>query len=48
MPTPTNWSNQVHSILREQNMRQVAYVPDTGLKTLIELVRAERSSRGWE
>ena len=45
MPTPTNWSNQVHSILREQNIRQVAYVPDTGLKTLIELVRADKKMR---
>ena len=45
MPTPTNWSNQVHSILREQNIRQIAYVPDTGLKRLIELVRADKQMR---
>ena len=34
-----------HAILREQNIRQIAYVPDTGLKRLIELVRADKQMR---
>jgi len=45
MPAQSNWSDEVHSVLREQNVRQVAYVPDTGLKRLIELVRADKKMR---
>ena len=32
-------------MLREQGVRQVAYVPDTGLKRVIELVRADKKMR---
>jgi sulfopyruvate decarboxylase alpha subunit len=42
---PINWSEQVHRVLREQNVRQAAYVPDTGLKRLIELVGADKKIR---
>ena len=45
MSKQSNWSDQVHAILREQNIRQIAYVPDTGLKRLIELVRADKQMR---
>ena len=42
-PTPPNWSDDVMQIFRAQKIRQVAYVPDTGLKRLIELVRADKA-----
>ena len=42
---PINWSDEVHRVLREQNVRQAAYVPDTGLKRLIELVCADKKIR---
>lgn len=45
MSAKTNWSDQVHRVLREQNMRQIAYVPDTGLRHIIELVRADKKMR---
>ena len=40
--TPPNWSDDVLKIFHAQRIRQVAYVPDTGLKRLIELVRADK------
>ena len=40
-----NWSDEVHRVLREQKVRQVAYVPDTGLKRVIELVRGDKKMR---
>ncbi len=42
---PGSWPDQVHSVLREHGVRQVAYVPDTGHARLIELVRADRQMR---
>jgi len=39
------WSDQVYSVLREQNTRQIAYVPDFGHQHLIELARADRRVR---
>src|SRR5689334_13637699 len=39
---PPSWSDAVMEIFRKQNIRQVAYVPDTGLKRLIEMVRADK------
>jgi len=42
---PANWSEEVHRIMQEQNVRQVAYVPDTGLKHVIELVVADKKMR---
>ena len=35
------WAETVMDIFRAQNIKQVAYVPDTGLKRLIELVRED-------
>jgi len=40
---PSTWSDDVMQIFHAQKIRQVAYVPDTGLKRLIELVRADKS-----
>src|SRR5688572_23018960 len=40
-PTPPNWSEAVMDVFHAQKIRQVAYVPDTGLKRLIELIRAD-------
>ena len=42
---PANWSEEVHRIMQEQNVAQVAYVPDTGLKHVIELVVADKKMR---
>jgi len=42
---PANWSEEVHRIMQEQNVGQVAYVPDTGLKHVIELVVADEKMR---
>ena len=41
----SNWSDEIHRALRDLNVRQIAYVPDTGLKRLIELVRADKRMR---
>jgi sulfopyruvate decarboxylase alpha subunit len=40
-----NWADAVHQILRDQRVRQVPYVPDTGLSRLIGLVRADAEMR---
>jgi sulfopyruvate decarboxylase alpha subunit len=42
---PAHWSEEVHRIMQEQNVGQVAYVPDTGLKHVIELVVADKKMR---
>ena len=39
------WPDQLHRVLTDQRMRQVAYVPDSGHARLIELVRADRQMR---
>ena len=41
----TSWPEELHHILEEQDIRQIAYVPDSGHARLIELVRADRSMR---
>jgi sulfopyruvate decarboxylase alpha subunit len=43
-PSPS-WPDQLHRVLTDQRMRQVAYVPDSGHARLIELVRADRQMR---
>jgi sulfopyruvate decarboxylase alpha subunit len=43
--THLSWPDQIHRVLREQNIRQIAYVPDSGHKRLIELVRADKQMR---
>jgi sulfopyruvate decarboxylase alpha subunit len=40
-----SWPDQLHRVLNEQRVRQVAYVPDSGHARLIELVRADREMR---
>lgn len=35
------WPDRLHAVLRELDVRQVAYVPDAGHTRLIELVRAD-------
>jgi len=40
-----SWSDEVHQVLSEQKIRQVAYVPDSGHARLIELARANRQMR---
>jgi len=42
MASQTSWPDQIHRVFRDQNMRQIAYVPDSGHARLIELVRADR------
>ena len=40
-----SWPEELHHVLREQNIRQVAYVPDSGHAQLIDLARADRQMR---
>lgn len=44
-PTPRSlsWPDAVMQVFHAQKIRQVAYVPDTGAKRLIELVRADKN-----
>jgi len=42
--TPS-WPEEVHRVFRNQGVRQVAYVPDSGHARLIELVRGDRQIR---
>jgi sulfopyruvate decarboxylase alpha subunit len=43
-PAP-GWPDQLHRVLTEQRVRQVAYVPDSGHARLIDLVRADPQMR---
>lgn len=43
--SPSSWADEVHLILREHRVRQVPYVPDTGLSRLISLVHADSQMR---
>jgi sulfopyruvate decarboxylase alpha subunit len=45
MRAPTPWAEEVHEVLRELGVREVAYVPDSGHARLIDLVRADRRMR---
>ena len=40
-----SWPDQIHQLFRDQGVRQIAYVPDSGHARLIELVRADRRMR---
>lgn len=40
-----SWPDDIHRVLRDQHIRQVTYVPDSGHARLIELVRADRHMR---
>jgi sulfopyruvate decarboxylase TPP-binding subunit len=39
------WPDQLHDVLRDERIRQVGYVPDSGHARLIELARADRGMR---
>jgi len=45
MPAKKAWSEQVHDVLAAQQVRQIGYVPDGGLKRLIALARADKGMR---
>ena len=45
MASTPAWPDQIHRVFRDQRMRQVAYVPDSGHARLIELIRADRQLR---
>lgn len=45
MKSTTAWPDRIHQVLRELEVRQVAYVPDSGHARLIELVRADKRMR---
>lgn len=38
-----SWPAEIHRVFRDQNIRQVTYVPDSGHARLIDLVRADRN-----
>ncbi len=40
-----HWSDDVHDVLRNADVRQMAYVPDGGLAGLIDLCRADKKMR---
>jgi sulfopyruvate decarboxylase alpha subunit len=42
-PSLAAWPETIHHVLRDMNVRQVGYVPDSGHARLINLVRADRS-----
>ena len=42
---PMSWPEEIHRILREQNIRQIAYVPDSGHARLIDMARSDRQMR---
>ncbi|MBI4195240.1 MAG: phosphonopyruvate decarboxylase [Betaproteobacteria bacterium] len=44
-PAAPSWPEQIHEVLQESGVRQVAYVPDSGHARLIELIRADRHMR---
>ena len=43
--TSSSWPDDIHRVLAEAGVRQVAYVPDSGHARLINLVRADKSMR---
>ena len=40
-PFSASWPEEIHRVLRNQGIRQVTYVPDSGHARLIELARAD-------
>jgi len=40
-----SWPDDIHRVLTDANVRQVAYVPDSGHARLINLVRADKRMR---
>jgi len=45
MRASSDWSSAVHRVLRQQDVRQIGYVPDGGLKRIIALARADKAMR---
>lgn len=43
--TSASWPDDIHRVLADADVRQVAYVPDSGHARLIDLVRADKSLR---
>jgi len=41
----THWSQQLHTLLKQQNVRQVSFVPDAGHTALIKLCEADDTMR---
>ena len=39
------WSDKLHQLLKQQNIRQVSFVPDAGHASLIKLCEADRDMR---
>jgi len=39
------WADDVHKVLRDMDVRQMAYVPDGGLARLVDLCLADRNMR---
>jgi sulfopyruvate decarboxylase alpha subunit len=44
-PIKPDWPDRIHRLLREQQVRQVGYVPDAGHTRLIQLCRTDRAMR---
>ena len=42
---PIDWPGDIHAVLKELDVRQIAYVPDAGHKRLLELCIADRDMR---
>jgi len=45
MKQKSAWPDRIHAVLRDADVRQVAYVPDAGHARLIDLCRADRAIR---
>lgn len=43
--TATDWPLAIHTVLAQNGIRQVSYVPDAGHKRLIELCQADKAMR---
>ena len=41
----THWSQQLHTLLKQQDIRQVSFVPDAGHTALIKLCEADHAMR---
>jgi sulfopyruvate decarboxylase alpha subunit len=43
LPKSARWPEDIHRVLQQNGVRQVAYVPDSGHARLIDLVRSDKS-----
>ena len=44
-PAPPHWSQELHALLKQQNIRQVSFVPDAGHTALIQRCEADADLR---